>query len=157
MSLSQQDKEEVKKVLAKLDWYSHLQPSELSSLLAGFEKANMVKGEVMITEGKTGEIFYIIDTGAVGIYLKRKLMDKQIATLGAGEFFGEMSLISDEPRSASVICEDDGVVFTLLRSTFRKVIMANPTIGSMLRKAAADRRSETRAIEFSEMMGKGMQ
>lgn len=157
MSLSQQDRDEIKKVLAKLDWFSHLQPSELSSLLSGFEKANMVKGEVMITEGKTGEIFYIIDTGSVGIYLRRKLMDKQIATLGPGDFFGEMSLISDEPRSASVVCEEDGVAFTLLRSTFRKVIMANPIVGAMIRKAAATRRSETRAIEFSEMMGKGMQ
>jgi CRP-like cAMP-binding protein len=129
----------------------------LNALLAGFEKASMVKGEVMITEGKTGEIFYIVATGSVGIYLKRKLMDKQIATLGPGEFFGEMSLISDELRSASVVCEEDGLVFTLLRSTFRKVIMANPVVGAMIRKAAADRRSETRAIEFSEMMGRGME
>jgi len=156
MSLSQSDKDLIKTVLEKLDWFGHLQPSELNALLLGFDKANMVKDETMITEGKTGEIFYIISTGAVGVFLKRKLIDQQVATLGPGEFFGEMSLISDEPRSASVVCLEDGLVFTLLRSTFRKVIMSNPFIGDLMRKAVATRRSENRAIEFSEMMGKGM-
>lgn len=156
MSLSDSDKIAIKTVLQKMDWYEHLQPMELTSLLAGFEKANMVKDEVMITEGKTGEIFYIIDSGSVGVFLKRKLVDKLVATLGPGEFFGEMSLISDEPRSATVVCQEDGVVFTLLRSTFRKVLMSNPVIGDMVRKIAASRRSDDRAIEFSEWMGKGL-
>jgi CRP-like cAMP-binding protein len=156
MSLSQEDRDSIKEVLKKLDWYAHLQESELNSLLAGFEKATMVRDEHLITEGKTGEIFYIIATGSVGVFLKRKLVDKQVATLLAGEFFGEMSLISDEPRSASVVCLEDGLVYTLLRSTFRKIIMANPYIGDRMRKAAAERRSEDRAIEFGEWMGKGL-
>jgi len=156
MSLSESDKAAIKTVLEKLDWYGHLQGSELTALLGGFEKASMVKDEVMITEGKTGEIFYIVASGSVGVFLKRKLVDKLVATLGPGDFFGEMSLISDEPRSASVVCQEDGVVYTLLRSTFRKVIRSNPFIGDLMRKAAAARRSENRAIEFGEWMGKGL-
>ena len=156
MSLSQADKDAILEVMKKLDWFEHLQQSEVSGLLAGFEKAKMVKDEVLITEGKTGEIFYIVSSGSVGVFLKRKLVDKQVTTLAPGDFFGEMSLISDEPRSASVVCMEDGEVFTLLRSTFSRIIMTNPYIGDKMRKAAAERRSENRAIEFGEWMGKGL-
>jgi hypothetical protein len=94
----------------------------LLSLTLGVAPADMIKGEVMITEGRTGE----------------------------------MSLISDEPRSATVVCEEDGVVFTLMRSTFRKVIMGNQAIAGIIRKVAGERRAENYAIEYSESMAKGM-
>lgn len=156
MSLSPTDKETIKDVLRQLDWFEHLQASELKALLSGFDTADMVKGEVLITQGKTGETFYIIASGSVGVCLTGKLTERQIATLGAGEFFGEMSLISDAVRSASVICRESGVVYTLMRTTFRKVIMSNPFIGDTIRKVAAERRAEDHAIELSESMGKDM-
>jgi CRP-like cAMP-binding protein len=56
-----------------------------------------------------------------------------------------------------VICEEDGVVFTLLRDTFRKVIMGNPRVGDMIRKTASERKSATHAIELGEWMGKKIQ
>lgn len=156
MSLTQEDLAAIKGALEKLDFYSHLSPDELERLIAGFEKSEMKAGDALITQGKLGSIFYIIASGTVGVYLKRALLDKRVTTLGANSYFGEMSLISDEPRSASVRCETDGVVYTLLRDTFRETIMNNPAIAAMIKKTVKDRRDSTRAIEFEEFMGKSM-
>jgi len=154
MSLDQHDLAVIRQVLEKLSFYQFLQPSELEKLVAGFEKSDIKKGDVLINQDKSGEIFYILAAGTVGVYLKGKLLGKKIATLGADSFFGEMSLISDEPRSATVMCEDDGVVYTLLKKTFREVILSNPAIAEMVRKTASDRKASTRSIEQAEWMGK---
>ena len=154
MKLEQDDIDAIKLVLQKIDFMQHLRQSEVDALIAGFDKAEVTKGETLITQGKTGEVFYILASGSVGVYLKRKLMDKQVAVLGPDSFFGEMSLIGDELRSASVICEEDGIVYTLMRETFRKVIMTNPLLSDKIRKTASKWKSETKAIEMSEWMGK---
>ena len=156
MKLTSEDVSAVRAVLEQLHFYEHFQPSEVEALVAGFEKEDAPKGETLITQGKAGEIFYILASGSVGIYLKGQLLDKKIATLGANSYFGEMSLVSDEVRSASVVTEEDSVVYTLLRSTFNKVIMANPNLADMIRKTASQRKSDTRNIEFKEWMGDKM-
>jgi len=65
-----------------------------------------------------------------------------------------MSLISDEPRSASVKCETDGEVFTLLRDTFRDVIMHNPHISQVMKSTALKRQQDTHNIELGEAIGR---
>lgn len=154
MAMSKEDLEKIANVLKDIDFLQHMTADETDKLIAGFDKTEMKKGESLITQGKTGSVFYIITSGTVGVYLKRSLIDKKIATLSSGEFFGEMSLISDEPRSASVICETDGELFTLLRNTFRDVIMHNPHISTLIRKTASKRREETHNIELGEAMGR---
>ena len=154
MELDREELEQVSKVLKDIDFLEHLSPGEKEKLVAGFEKADIRKGEILITQGKSGSVFYILASGTVGIFLKRALLDKKIAALQSGSFFGEMSLISDEPRSASVVCETDGTVFTLLRDTFRDVIMHNPHISEVIRKTATRRKQETHNIELGEAIGR---
>ncbi len=152
--LNQEDIDFIKLVLQRLDFLKHLQASELEQLLQGFEKQSASKGEILITEGTSGEVFYILASGKVGIYRKGPLVDKFIATLGPNSFFGEMSLISKEPRSASVVCEEDCVVYTLLRDTFMKIIMKNPKLAEMVRHTIVQRKHHTRVSEHSEWIEK---
>ena len=154
MEMNREDLEKIGKVLKDIEFLQHMTPAETDKLIAGFEKSAMKSGETLITQGKSGAVFYVIASGVVGVYLKRSLMDKKVATLATGEFFGEMSLISDEPRSASVICEADGEVFTLLRDTFRDVIMHNAFISEVIRKTAAKRKVDTHNIELGEAIGR---
>ncbi|MEK7764645.1 MAG: cyclic nucleotide-binding domain-containing protein [bacterium] len=153
MKLTPADVEAVKDALKKISFFEYLRPEELDELLRGFDKQPFRKRDTLITQGKTGEVFYILAAGSVGIFRSRKLVDRKIATLGPQGFFGEMSLISNEPRSASVVAETDGVVFTLSRDTFRRVILGNPHIASLIRRTAKDRQAEARAIELKERMG----
>lgn len=156
MNVTPADREEIKAALEGLEWYELLAPSDLASLLDGFEKHAFVKGEVLITQGKTGEIFYILASGRVGIYLKRALIDRQVTTLGPHSFFGELSLLTNEPRTASVVGEEDGVVFTLTRETFQRALVNNPQVGALIRKTASERKAATHAIELGEAMGRSL-
>ena len=140
MKLISDDIEQITKVLTNIDFLPHLSPDDASRLLSGFEKTEMKKGEILINQGTSGSIFYIIASGVVGVFLKRSILDKRVATLTAGEFFGEMSLISDKPRSASVICEADGEVYTMLKTTFQDVIMHNGRLAQTIKDIAAKRR-----------------
>lgn len=154
MSLSDADVAAIKGALTQLAFHQYLRPGEEGKLIRGFEKSPMKKDEVLITQGRTGEIFYVLASGKVGVYLKGSLVDKKIATLEPPAYFGEMSLVSNEPRTASVICEEPGDVYTLLRTTFRDVILDNPHVGELIRKTAAERKAATKAIEYQEWMGK---
>ncbi len=144
----------VRETLKKLSFYEFLKPQEVEKLILGFEKAQITKGDVLINQGKSGEIFYILASGAVGVFRKRAFVDKQITTLGPGDFFGEMSLLTYEPRSATVVCEQDGVAYTLLRRVFIDVIMDNPLVADLMKKTAAKRRTEIKHIEANEWLAK---
>jgi len=144
------DWEQLRKALKDLSFLQYLSMEETDKLVEAFEKAEMKKGEVLIEQGTIGGIFYIVASGSVGVYRKRAFFDKQIARLGPGSYFGEMALLSHQPRSATVACEEDGVVFTLLRDTFRDVILGNPHLSEMITRTATKRREELVDIEIEE-------
>ena len=154
MGLTEEDAVKIGGVLKDIDFLKHLSPRETEILIAGFEKTPMKAGDTLITQGKSGAIFYIIASGIVGVFLKRQLMDKKVATLVAGQYFGEMALLDDEPRSASVKCEKDGEVFTLLRDTFQTVIMHNLEIGREITATAKKRKVDTHNIDLNDSMQK---
>lgn len=154
--MNQDDIAAVKAVLERLHFLEHMTPQEMNELIKDFEKRDVARGESLITQGKSGDIFYILASGKAGIYHKRHPFDKRVAVLEPPSYFGEMSLISDEPRSASVVMEEDGTVYSLLRRDFDKVVMGNPAIAAQIRKTMAEREQANRVIEQKEWMGNKM-
>jgi CRP-like cAMP-binding protein len=70
--------------------------------------------EVVVTQGETGHEFYLIENGQVAV-----VMDgRRLATLGRGDFFGEIALLRDVPRTATVTTLEPTVVLTLGREEF---------------------------------------
>ncbi|HLV26961.1 MAG TPA: Crp/Fnr family transcriptional regulator [Gemmatimonadales bacterium] len=84
---------------------------------------------VICFEGDPGDALYIVRTGRVKVVLVgddgREVI---LGVLGAGEYFGELSLIDDQPRSAHVIAMEDSRLLVLRREDFRKRVEANPGI-----------------------------
>lgn len=76
--------------------------------------AIFTKGTVIFEEGDAGEDAYLLQSGAVDIVVRRGNADRLIDTLTKGDFFGEMALIDDGPRTASAIASQDCIcaVFT---------------------------------------------
>ncbi|KAL4488413.1 hypothetical protein ABPG72_019263 [Tetrahymena utriculariae] len=70
-----------------------------------YEKFN--SGDMVFSQGDRGSKFYIILEGLVGIYIKIKSEQKKVKELKGGESFGELALINDAPRSASIKCITD--------------------------------------------------
>jgi voltage-gated potassium channel len=157
MALTDQDVALARRALKDVSFLQYLNAAEVDQLMQVFDKAVIKKGEVLIEEGTIGSIFYLLTTGTVGVYRKRAFLDKRIALLGPGSFFGEMALVNKRPRSATVACEEDGMVFTLLREDFRNILLANPHISDMITRTAVKRMEELVDIEIEERISRKRQ
>jgi len=80
--------------------------SEMSSLFERFLRSYK-KGDVIFEDGSEGDEMFIVHLGRVGIVKQDGGKKQVLATLGPGDFFGEMALIDNSPRSASAIAEED--------------------------------------------------
>ncbi|MCD6413085.1 MAG: tetratricopeptide repeat protein [Elusimicrobia bacterium] len=96
------------------------------------------KGQVLIRAGEFGSTVYFILEGICGVFAA----GREIAQLRAGDFFGEMAILSDTKRSASVKTLSDVVVATMTASKFREIFLSDPKIVEGLDKYYKKRRSE---------------
>src|SRR4029077_14447565 len=105
----------------------------------------LTKGTVLFREGEPGKEMFVLQSGRVAISKKVRDVEKVLATLGPGEFFGEMSIISNKPRNASATVADDAKLLVIDPQTFESMIRGNSEIAVRLIKKLADRLSEADA------------
>jgi CRP-like cAMP-binding protein len=101
------------------------------------------KGETVIMEGSGGAAFFLIDSGEAAVSSK----GVHLATLGPGDYFGEVALIDGGPRSATVTATTDLVCYGLTFWEFRPLIERNGGIAWKLLQALAKR---LRAVDPSK-------
>ena len=105
-------------------------------------KKHFSQGEVLIREGERGECAYIIESGNVEILVLRDGQMIQIGTRGPGSMIGEMAMIDDKPRTATVRALDDLVVLEITREDFaHRVESADPVI-KMVKRIVTGRYSD---------------
>ncbi len=91
-------------------------------------------GETIFQRGEQGDHAYFIERGLVEVIIPKDGKDFVIARLGPGEIIGEMSMIDDAPRSASVVCKEETEVIVIQRSRFLKPLTsADPMMNLILR------------------------
>ncbi len=100
-------------------------------------------GTALFQEGDHGEEMYIIQTGKVKISKRIRGVEKTLATLEKGEFFGEMAILNDKPRSATAETLEDCEMLVIDRKTFDTLIRGNVEIAVRFIKRLADRLRET--------------
>ncbi len=107
------------------------------------------KGQIILLEEAMGETFFVIANGSVKITrLSDDGREVILAMLGEGDFFGEMSLLDGEGRSANVVALDDAKVFTLSRNDFLDILQKFPKIAiSLLEELARRLRKSDQQIE----------
>jgi CRP-like cAMP-binding protein len=96
-------------------------------------------GTVLFREGEPGREMYVIQSGRVRLTRMLRGQEKTIAELPAGEFFGEMSIINDKPRTATAVVVDDAQLLVLDPRTFEAMIKANTEIAVRMVKKLAGR------------------
>ncbi len=97
---------------------------------------------VLFNEGDAGEEMFIIQTGRVKISKRIRGVEKTLATLEKGEFFGEMAILNDKPRSAKAETLEDCDMLVIDRKTFDALIRGNVEIAVRFIKRLADRLRE---------------
>ncbi|KZS01555.1 putative cAMP-dependent protein kinase type I regulatory subunit, partial [Daphnia magna] len=94
-------------------------------------------GTSIIREGDAGDKFYLIRQGEVRVF--RGEEGKEVAILKEGDFFGEMALLTGQPRNASVEAVTDTVLYELSQEQFRKAIAQQASFESEIRTSLFDR------------------
>jgi CRP/FNR family cyclic AMP-dependent transcriptional regulator len=97
------------------------------------------KGTVLFREGEPGKEMFVLQSGKIAISKKVRDVEKVLAILGPGEFFGEMAIISNKPRNASAIVEVDARVLVIDPKTFEGMIRGNAEIAVRMIKKLAER------------------
>lgn len=100
------------------------------------------RGTVLFAEGDPGKEMYVLQSGKVAISKKVRDVEKVLATLGPGEFFGEMAIISNKPRNATATVAEDAKLLVIDPKTFESMIRGNAEIAVRMIKKLADRLSE---------------
>ena len=120
-------------VVRDVGLFSGLDRKEAAAIAALFKKRSFSKGETVIQEGSGGAAFYVIESGEVTVTIGGELR----RTLGPGDHFGEIALIDEDVRTATVTAVDDLMCWGLTVWELRPLVHANGVIGWKLLEALA--------------------
>ncbi|HEY2772866.1 MAG TPA: cyclic nucleotide-binding domain-containing protein [Candidatus Binatia bacterium] len=120
---------EIFSVLRPLPVFTPLNNEQIEMLVAGAELQVFMKGETLVRQGDRGESLFVIRAGKVRIdKIHEGAAPTTIATMEGGEFFGEMSLLTGEPRTASIVADDETEVVVVSKESFAPVLTADAGI-----------------------------
>jgi CRP/FNR family cyclic AMP-dependent transcriptional regulator len=145
--------EENKAFLRRVPLLSSLNEQQLDTLAAGSARRNFPKGRTIVSEGEPSQTLYILLSGRAKVQRSDSEGKEVIlAVLGSGDFFGEMSLIDEAPRSASVITLESCDFMAINKDSFKSMLMQSNEMcmavmkGMVRRLREADKKIETLAL-----------
>jgi CRP-like cAMP-binding protein len=117
-------------VLSKVPAFANLAPRDLKEVAAIVHKREYRAGEPVFYQGDPGLGMYIVQEGEVSIAILGKDGNEQeLAVLGDGDFFGELALLDESPRSANAICKTDCTLIGFFRPDLFELIEKENTFG----------------------------
>ena len=117
--------------LRLLTIFNDLDKNELEIVQKHVFERSVKKDSVLFVEGMPGELLYIIISGCVEIIKETKDYGKIVlATIGANDIVGEMSLIDSEPRSATGITSEDSVLLVIKKQSFNEILQSDPRVAA---------------------------
>lgn len=132
--------------LAKVELFREMNDDERHKLAERLSYAPFMKGEIMTRQGAEAHWLYILTKGSADVVLSADGVRKTVATLRAGDTFGEMSLLTGEPRSASLKALEDSDCYRLDRQVFGEILHGRPEIAHYLSALLAKRKVEIEAV-----------
>ncbi len=101
-------------LVAEVPLFSLLPPTTMERLAARLEPMRVAAGTTVVEEGETGDRFYVIASGEIDVIHG----GSRVSTLGASDYFGEIALLRDVPRTASCVARTDAEIYSLSRDVF---------------------------------------
>jgi CRP/FNR family cyclic AMP-dependent transcriptional regulator len=132
-------------VLKQIPLFSNLDESLHKEIIQHIVLMYYPANYTIFKENDEGDALYIIKKGTIQIYHEPKEegdLPKNIAEINKGGFFGEMALVSDQPRNASAKTMVESEVFILSKDDFKKLLDSNPTLAAQISAAVVDRTNE---------------
>ncbi len=127
--------------LAGIPLFARSGPQALERIASLSTEVEVPSGRELCREGEAGQEFFVLESGSVRV----SVQGRQVATLGAGDFFGELALLDAGPRNATVTAETDVRVLVVSRQEFMGLLEEEPlvavrmlpAIGARLRAGSA--------------------
>jgi CRP-like cAMP-binding protein len=125
-------------LIKKVPLFSDLDSRELKEIADSMKERTFNAGDTVTEEGKGGAGFFVIDDGSA----KVSVGGKDVRTLGAGDYFGEIGLIADIDRTATITAETDLRCYGMTFWDFRPLVESNASIAWKLLLSMAQRLKE---------------
>jgi MFS family permease len=133
-------------LVASVPFFEPLAPTTLEQLAMRVRPLSVPAGTVVIREGEGGDVFYLIESGQVDVIRDGKL----VATLGAGQYFGEIALLHDVPRTATCVARSDAELYELGRRVFVSAVSGNEQSHATIEDIVTGRLDELESIRADE-------
>jgi CRP-like cAMP-binding protein len=121
------DDRTIQTVMEEIPLFEGLSGRELDAVIGILHRREYETDEVLFRQGNPGVGMFIIETGAIDIVYDPT--GDTLATLRDGDFFGELALLNETPRSASAIAREPSVLFGLFRPDLLGLLERNPSLG----------------------------
>ena len=126
--------------LKEIELFEGLSVSEFAAVASITEEVVYPLGEIVIQEGDTGETMYLIVSGEVTVTKDQgEGPQLELARIGAGNYFGEMALVDDIVRSATVRTEQESRLLVLHKQEFKEIVREYPQIALQICKVLSAR------------------
>jgi small-conductance mechanosensitive channel/CRP-like cAMP-binding protein len=140
-----QDLERRVQWMQRIELFSSLSPDELNKLAAALHAIPFAPGEVLTRQGAEAHWLYMIVSGRASVRVRHEDMEREVAQLGAGQYFGEMGLLTGEARTATVVALEEIECYRLGKQVFEELVVARPQIATEVAGELARRRVELTA------------
>jgi small-conductance mechanosensitive channel len=107
--------------------------------------------EPIVRFGLEGKSMFIIVRGKVSVQITEKGVEKEVGTLGENDFFGEMSLLTGEKRTATVVAVEETEVLRIEKTAMKKIFSNNPDLVNSIGEIAAERKEELMSLTNKEL------
>jgi len=128
-------------ILAQVDIFEPLSPDEKKALVKAAVPRIYAPGELILRRGDAGDSMFVVRRGKVEIRLPSSNGDHSIAVLEPGGFFGEMGLLTGEPRTADVSALDEVEVLEIRKPALQHLLNENEQLAAALSERMADRQA----------------
>ena len=126
-------------LLTGVPLFQPLRRPMVEQLAAKLEQRRVVAGDVVVREGEVGDLFYVIESGALDAMHDGRLLTH----MEAGDHFGEIALLRDVPRTATVVAKEDSVLQTIQRDDFLAALTGDEELRGRTESVAARRLANT--------------
>jgi CRP/FNR family transcriptional regulator, cyclic AMP receptor protein len=135
-----QDQEKITSFLHTVPMFQGLQPRQLSRLAKRFHERSYSTGDTIVTQGTLGIGLFVIEKGEADVIRTQHDGEKAVVNhLKSTDFFGELSLLDDAPRTASVVATEDTVCLVLTQLDFMSALEEDAEIPIVMLKEMAKR------------------
>lgn len=147
-TLDREHESERTELLSRVDLFSSLDAAELENLASSLRRTGVRRGDDLLRAGDPGDSMFIVSQGVLDVLIPSECAGdpQKISRIGPGQVLGEMSLLTGEPRSATLLAVTDVVAYEITREPLAMLFEKRPEVAAEISEVVARRLSAQRDV-----------